>query len=38
MQLLTRVVGRYSPIYPDMSTGDWHFAVGKYYNLKASEH
>lgn len=31
MQLLPMVVSRYSPLYPDMSTGDWHFIVGKYY-------
>lgn len=32
MQLLSRVIDRFKTLFPDMSTGNWHYAVGKYYN------
>ena len=33
MQLLSLVINRFSRIYPDMSTGNWQYSVGKYYNM-----
>ena len=33
MQLLSRVISRFGRLFPDISTGNWHYAVGKYYNM-----